>query len=338
MDYSRILRRAWEITWRYRALWLFGILAAIFAGGGGGGNSGTSYSGGGRFPSWAPSAPFDMERFWAAIVIVVLALILLAIVLAIAGVFVRYISETAVIRMVDDYETTGIKRRIRDGFRLGWSRAAWRLFLIDLVIAIPVGLAFVLLFLLSFSPLLLWVTGVKALGVLGTVATVGLILLMIVLAILAAAAISLLKPFFWRMAALQGRGVFDSIGEGYRMVRRHLREAGSMWLILIGIGIAFGLAMIPVVIIIVIVSAVVAALLALAVVLLAGLLVSSGAAPWIAGAIVGVPVFFVLLVVPLSFVQGLWLIYKSSVWTLTFRELRALEGVPPALPPVAAEG
>ena len=35
MDYGRILARAFEITRRYRALWLFGFLLAVIGGSGG---------------------------------------------------------------------------------------------------------------------------------------------------------------------------------------------------------------------------------------------------------------------------------------------------------------
>jgi len=34
--------------------------------------------------------------------------------------------------MVDGHETMGEKVGFRQGWRLGWSRSAWRLFLIDL--------------------------------------------------------------------------------------------------------------------------------------------------------------------------------------------------------------
>ena len=35
MDHTRILGRALRITWRYRALWVFGIILALVSGGGG---------------------------------------------------------------------------------------------------------------------------------------------------------------------------------------------------------------------------------------------------------------------------------------------------------------
>jgi hypothetical protein len=34
-----------------------------------------------------------------------------------------------------------------------------------------------------------------------------------------------------------------------------------------------------------------------------------------------------VLIIPLLFLGGLWQVYRSSVWTLTYRELRALEAV-----------
>ena len=33
MDHIKVLKRAWEIIWRYRALWIFGIILALTTGG-----------------------------------------------------------------------------------------------------------------------------------------------------------------------------------------------------------------------------------------------------------------------------------------------------------------
>jgi hypothetical protein len=53
-----VLRRTWQITWRFKGLWILGILAGCSGGGGGGGSSSGSGGGvryqfdGGRFPGW----------------------------------------------------------------------------------------------------------------------------------------------------------------------------------------------------------------------------------------------------------------------------------------------
>jgi len=45
MDIAEVLRRAWQITWRFKGLWVLGILAGCGGGGGGGGSSSGSGSG-----------------------------------------------------------------------------------------------------------------------------------------------------------------------------------------------------------------------------------------------------------------------------------------------------
>ena len=43
----------------------------------------------------------------------------------------------------------------------------------------------------------------------------------------------------------------------------------------------------------------------------------------------GLPIFILVVAVPWLFLGGLMEVFKSSVWTLTYRELRALESVEP---------
>jgi len=50
-----------------------------------------------------------------------------------------------------------------------------------------------------------------------------------------------------------------------------------------------------------------------------------GAAPWIVGGVVGISIFILVLVAPLSLLGGLFETYLSGTWTLTYRELRAEE-------------
>jgi hypothetical protein len=59
-------------------------------------------------------------------------------------------------------------------------------------------------------------------------------------------------------------------------------------------------------------------------------LIAQGATPWIAAAIVGVPIFIVVMAIPLALVSGLVQTFHSSTWTLTYRELAALEAAPQA--------
>ena len=76
----------------------------------------------------------ELTTFLWVIGVFIVVMLIVGIVVAIA----RYVSETAVIRMVDEYEDSGNKMTVRQGFRIGWSRTAWRLFLINLIVNLPV--------------------------------------------------------------------------------------------------------------------------------------------------------------------------------------------------------
>jgi hypothetical protein len=89
------------------------------------------------------------------------------------------------------------------------------------------------------------------------------------------------------------------------------------------------LVMIPVTIVLLILATAIAGFPALAVGMLASMTMA-GPGPMFLGLLVGVPIWVVIFFAPLLFVGGLWTAYKSSVWTLTYRELSALESVTPA--------
>jgi hypothetical protein len=339
MDHLKVLKRAWEITWRYRVLWVFGIIVALTTARSSRGPqysfNGEDFAPGGEFP--LPAIPPEVSSILIAIGV---GLACVIVILIIASVVARYVAETALIRMVDDYEETGEKRSVRQGFRLGWSRTALRLFLIDLLIGLPTALAFILLFALALAPLLLWTTKSTAAGVVGTVATIGLGFLFVLLAIVVGIVLSLLMHFFRRACALEELGVIESIRQGFDFVRQHLKDVGIMWLIMVGLGLGWMILMIPVTILLVVVGAMVGGFPALLVGGLASLFFE-GAVPWILAAAVGIPIFILVVAVPGLFLGGLAEVFKSSVWTLTYRELRALESLetePGQLPELDAPG
>jgi hypothetical protein len=148
------------------------------------------------------------------------------------------------------------------------------------------------------------------------------------LAIVVGVVLTLLMRFFHRACVLEELGVVEAIRRGYRMVREHLRDVAIMWLIMVGIGLGLAVAMIVVVILLVALGAVLGGLPAL---LVGGLssLALKGAAPWILAAAVGLPIFLLVVVLPSLFLGGVIEVFKSSVWTLTYREVRALESVEP---------
>jgi hypothetical protein len=360
MDHTKILKRAWHILWSYRVLWIFGFILAVTAASWSSG--GTSYSVGSGdvqgfelrgitpdefrrefeeefedFGRELEEAIEDMDDFFGegvrsptvdTIIAIVVGLLIFFFLLFLIGRVARYVADAAMIKMVDQYEETGEQLTFRQGLRLGWSRTAWRLFLINLTVDLPVGLVMGLLFILAFAPLFLWGTGVTSVGVVGTVGAIGLFFIWILVMIVVSVILNLLKQFFRRACAIEGLGVIDSIRRGYRVVRANLKDVGVMWIIMVGISIAFPLVVFPVVLV-----AGFAAVIAGGgtFLVLAGLtsLITSGATPWVIAGIIAFPVFMIVLMIPLGFVGGLRETYVSSTWTLTYREVTALERLDP---------
>ena len=89
---------------------------------------------------------------------------------------VRYVAETAMIAGVDETESTGEVFTVRRGFRLGWSRQAWRLFLTDLTIGLVLMFGILVLLALAASPLLLLLVNVDVVRVIAVGATILLVL------------------------------------------------------------------------------------------------------------------------------------------------------------------
>ncbi len=356
MDPVKILKRAWHILWSYRALWVFGLILALAAGsasGQGSNNSNYQYDRNDTpqvnmtpedvkegfkefqrevtqlFEEGIPEEGITGEALTAFLWVIggfVLVMMILGIVMAVA----RYVSETAVIRMVDEYEASGTQMTVRQGFRIGWSRSAWRLFLINLIVNLP-GIALMLVLLsIGVGFYFAIVNGTADFAALSVVSTLVLAFLAIFVVVILSIVLRLLRHFFWRISVLEDAGVGESLRRGFAFVLENWKSVGLMWLVMIGLGIVWAIASILLVIItipLVIVTAVIAVLIAaLPFLLFVGIFSAflSGWLPWVAGFLFVAPLFFTLAFSPWLLLGSWQAVYTSTVWTLTYREIKAL--------------
>jgi hypothetical protein len=379
MQYGKVLKRSWHMVWRYRALWIFGAILALTTVNGlyfgdnadweetperiaikvsedsiiylpGEGLSIDLTDPDGLSIKVDEEELQELKALFTDVVphdvwVVIIAFGIVVTGMIVLGIIARYIAEVALIRMVNEAEEKDDKPGVRRGLRLGGSRSAWRLFLIDVAISVPVTLTFIVLFLLALSPLLLWISGSTAAGILGSIFTGGLLSLGLVLAIVVNAVLSLLVQVIRRVCCIEGLGVIASIRKGFAMVKGHLQEVAVVWLIWLGIRLVWMVTMIPVIIVLIpvmLLSIVAGAVLGgVPAVAVGGLLTPflEGPFPWIVGGVVGLPVFILVMLAPILFLCGLVEVYKSSMWTLAYRELHALESVElRAVPELDASG
>ena len=330
MNHIKILRRALDITVNYRALWIFGFLLALTTGsglgsGGGGNNSSSSTNAAppfnGQNPFGGLAIPPEVANMWLGIAVGLACLIL---VLIVVGTIVRYVSETALIRMIDEHEKSGERLTVRQGFRLGWSRRAWKMFLMDLLVGLGFIAVFLLLLALAALPLSVWLTPSAPLHVIGSIISGGLILLLVFAAIVAALAVTLVLIFARRACALENPGVRASLRRGYAMVKQRLSDVILMGVMMFGIELLLGLATLLAMLVVIIAAVLVAGLPALAAGTIAGLF-TQGATPWIVAAVVGAPIFLIAVIIPGALIGDWKQVFSGSVWTLTYREVLALE-------------
>ena len=312
MDFGAVLKKAWEITWKNKGLWILGILAGCSASGRG--NNGQAASGfrgynfgggelpGGRLPEGQFQGPPELERFfsridegtWIAVALAVLGVILvLALVFLVLGVIGQG-GLIAGFARADEGQAVAVGEAFNLGMQNFWKLLGIRVvvWLIGLVVGITVAIGLVAV----------------AIGTLG----IGLLILLPLICVLAI----VLIPLAWGVDAYiilamvaaveEGVGVFDAFRKAWETVRANLGPVIVMALILILGGGIFS-AVLGVPFIGVVVPAILGFALGSETSIYSGLAVSGLCL------VVAIPIFIVLI--------GVLTTYTTGAWTLTYRRL-----------------
>jgi hypothetical protein len=370
MNLNTILKKAWHMLWNYRALWLFGAVLALVGANTIYPPTWLDWQNNDQWTRIKLSEETTLQVPGAEITIDFTApggiriinengitwgefndlvdlldreasidlrpiLIEFAVILGILllfGLFARYITETAVIRMVSETEETGKRLSVWEGMRRGFSFRAGRLFLLDLMVGLLFAVISIAVFGLTILPLLLVIGSQKAIPItIGVVTFVGMLILAFFLWLALIAALSLVIQIIRRFCVLEQQGLLASIRQGVRLTKHHLKDVTPLWLVWMGLRLIWVFLIVPVMLLFIpflLLTIPLGALLGGGpAALVAGMtaLFMDGATPWIMGALVGLPIFIVVMISPILFVGGLVEIYKSSIWTIAYRDLKAME-------------
>ena len=296
MDFSEILDKAWQITWKHKVLWIFGILAGCARGRTGGSfGSGSGWRQGQPF---GPDTTLQAQQFFAGIIQwigghlwVVALFILLALALVALSIFLGTIGRIALIRGA--FEADGGAERLSFGeLWRGSLPFFWRVFGLLFLI----GLAFFIV----LMPLILF--GVVTAGV-------GFLCILPLLCVLALAAwvIGIVVHQANAAMVIENLGLAAGLRRGWDVVKNNVGSVLVIWLITAVIGLVVGVLIALPVLLIVIPAAI-------------GFATTGRQLSWTilaAGAACLVVYFPVLLVA-----GGVLTTYLESVWTLTFLRLR----------------
>ncbi len=295
-NFGEVLTRAWKITWKYKILWIFGILASCSRGGAGG-------DGGGGSRIWEEDAngysPFntgEVERFfggigdwltanWWAIILIVLGVLLL---IAIC-IFLGTVGRIGLIRGTLQAEEGAEKLSFGELFR-GSMPYFWRVFGLTFLIA--------LISWLLFMPFILF--GVLTAGI-GFLCILPLICLLIPVSI----AIYLIVELANVAIVKENAGLWDGFRRGWALTRDNAGTVILMGLILLIISIVVG---------------VVFVLPILAIFLPTGLAFAAGDGGSMTPLIIG-GLCFTLLLPLMILASGILNTFMGASWTLTYLRL-----------------
>ena len=294
-DFGNVLTRTWQIIWKNKVLWIFGVLASCArgggGGGGGGGNTGYQFGSGDQPPFAGDQFTRKMEQFaqwltenWWVIVVIVLVLILISLLFY----FIGFVGKIGLIKGTYKAETGATSLVLGELFSESLPYF-WRVFGLNFLI----GLAFLVIIL----PLVL-------IGIL--TAGIGFICILPLLCILI--------PVSWIVAVILEQAnaaiviedlrMFDGFKRGWEIVKANVGPVIIMALILLfGGGIISIIFAVPIFFMI----------FPLIPSLISGEFQPS--AFWIAG------LCFVAYLPVLILLNGILTAYIQSAWTLTYMRL-----------------
>jgi hypothetical protein len=234
MNYSEILSRAWQIIWKHKVLWIFGILAGCANSGGGGGGSGNnirSTSGSGQAPAQLQPYLDRMEQFIKSVpeqtwILIGIGAFLLILVLVALKIFLSTIGTIGLIHGAQ-LADQDIEARLTFGELFKGSLPYfWRVFLLNLL----VGLVFLVVGLI-----------VAAGAVLAVVLTLGLILICLLPLLCLLVPVGVVVGVVIEQATIaiivEDLGIMDGLRRGWEVVKTNVGPLVVMWLIL-GLGIS----------------------------------------------------------------------------------------------------
>ncbi len=311
MDFGNVLRRAWQIVWKFKVLWIFGILASCGQSGtSGGSNSGYQYSG--RESEFGRR----VEQFFnqldpAIITILIIGAVVLVLVLVVLAILLGTVGRVGLIRGTLKAEQGAERLTFGELWRDGLTYF-WRVFGLNLAIGL----------LALFTAIALVIAGTIL-----TIGTLGIFLICLI------PLLCLLIPVGWALAVVieqanialvvENLGILEAINRGWQVVRDNIGSMIVMSLILfLGVGLIGG-AIIGLPLLIVIAPA------------LAGY--ATGTFDAIRNGWIVSGVFFVIYLPILLLLSGFLKAYISSAWTLTFLRLTT-KASPPQIEAPGATG
>jgi hypothetical protein len=227
------LSRAWEITWRYKILWILGFLAALGEGTGAA-NSGYRFSGQDLQNGTLPNFPALASG-------VIVGFACLAFIIGIALFVISTMARGGLIAGAAQVEDEG-NTTLGSAWAVGQHRF-WTLFGIGVLMVVPILLivAAMVIGIIVISGGA-YLSGTRGADVAGPVIA-GLLACIcpsVCLLIFAGIVLTVLRLFAERAAILENLGWIEAVGRGWRGMGQNLGSTLILWIVFLVLGLVIG--------------------------------------------------------------------------------------------------
>ncbi len=302
LDFSKILKRSWNIVKENRFLWGLGIIASLLTGGGN--SSSFRFPMGGSDKSQNANVNIPTVTQIEELIPIIIVAVLVAIIVCLIVLYFGQRANAGLIKSVEELESTGKKLGFKKAFKEGKTKA-WQLIGLTIVISLMALICIVVVGLLGIATFVAYGAHVYALAVPLTLITVILVIILVPLVMV----LGVVSTYAQRLIVLKNASVFKSVSLGWKMIKNNKRNSLFSFLIMWGISLLYAIALLFVV------------LLLLAVIVAVGFGLYFLAGMWVTivyGGILGL-VFMAAAI----FVGGIFYSFVSTFWTLVFRSLKA---------------
>ncbi len=296
MEIGAVISRAWQIIWKHKILWIFGILAGCTNAGGGTNGFRASYQG----------QNIQIDHFFSSLPqwevgLIVLAIIIVALVLGVIAIFLGTVGRIGLIRGVRQADDGAERLNFGELFS-GSLPYFWRVFLLNLLVGLA---AFVIVI---FMAIAFGVGVALTLGV-GIICLLPLICLLVPVGM----AVGVIVEQANIAIIVEELAIIAGLKRGWEVVKNNAGTYILMWLILVvGLGLLGILLGLPLVL--VVAPAIVGEGLGTAQAARNGLILAG--------------VCLVGYLPILIFLNGVIQSFAQSAWTLTFMRLTAPKAPP----------
>lgn len=230
MNYKSLIREAWATTWRYRFLWIFGILAGGVSFGG---NSNWRAENGDQLSQYmSPSAQATATAFAAWVQANVGMVVVGALLFGLVGFVLGVIAEGSLVEATADValgRPTSFLRAWDEGRHVFWRYVG--MWLIVAGIAILAALAVGVLVAIGVAI----GAATQSTPLIAFMALLGVVLGIALIA--AGVGFSITVTYALRAIAVEEMGAFAGLGAGWALFRTHIGQSLATW----GIGLALSI-------------------------------------------------------------------------------------------------